>query len=432
MSSSVAFITPSSLRQQRISIELFAQEKDSSMSTALCIIPPGPSWDTIQRARHVARDGTYHKWPPAIRLFHPFCPIPSDVALDVARIVERHGIKPFSINLNNWVIIPHMEAMEQELEALQHVPCQDTSQQQPEVPSETDLLIEREERIGRERLSERLRKKNIVNGETPMNNSDSSTDKRDQPTTSKDKPSPKQKLEKQQRMYEEFNGPCVVCLEPDLKSRAKLMKLREILKRELFQDYNAYSPTSSVTTDNKKPAVSDDMYRPVLPIGQFSTVTSAIETARKLKGLWEPLTFDVTDLHFVSILDNAESSEDSDERHTGMYNNRDYDLTKKIQQEPEKEVHSDSEEQFGCDAMVLLMGEEVEMDKEENKLMVEKIMREGIPGGSDQTASSLIDPNKDTSILEGWLDNDDGWDEGTVLVIGRTHFFTGEKRMYVG
>ena len=35
--------------------------------------------------------------------------------------------------------------------------------------------------------------------------------------------------------------------------------------------------------------------------------------------------------------------------------------------------------------------------------------------------------------LENWLDQDDeGVDEGTVVVIGRTHFFTGEMRKFVG
>lgn len=34
--------------------------------------------------------------------------------------------------------------------------------------------------------------------------------------------------------------------------------------------------------------------------------------------------------------------------------------------------------------------------------------------------------------LELWLDNDDDFDEGTVVVIGRTHFFTGEMRAFVG
>ena len=44
------------------------------MSTAVCIIPPDDAWDTIQRARHLAQDTTFFRWPPAIRLFHPFAP----------------------------------------------------------------------------------------------------------------------------------------------------------------------------------------------------------------------------------------------------------------------------------------------------------------------------------------------------------------------
>ena len=44
------------------------------MSTALCIVPPHHAWDVIQRARHMARDASFYRWPPAIRLFHPFVP----------------------------------------------------------------------------------------------------------------------------------------------------------------------------------------------------------------------------------------------------------------------------------------------------------------------------------------------------------------------
>jgi hypothetical protein len=62
--------------------------------------------------------------------------------------------------------------------------------------------------------------------------------------------SPREVLEKQQRMYEEFNGPCVVCLEPDADSKARLVELRDLLRRELFgnrSDFvDRYSPTATV------------------------------------------------------------------------------------------------------------------------------------------------------------------------------------------
>ena len=51
------------------------------MSTALCIVPPYEAWDGIQRARHLARDSSFfYRWPPALRLFHPFanvCDLPT-------------------------------------------------------------------------------------------------------------------------------------------------------------------------------------------------------------------------------------------------------------------------------------------------------------------------------------------------------------------
>jgi hypothetical protein len=45
------------------------------------------------------------------------------------------------------------------------------------------------------------------------------------------------------------------------------------------------------------------------------------------------------------------------------------------------------------------------------------------------TATATTAPTE----LEQWLyGEDDDYDEGTVVVIGRTHFFTGEMRQYVG
>lgn len=64
-----------------------AKTSSSTMSTALCIIPPSDIWDTLQRARHAAGDGSYYKWPPAIRLFHPFVPV-ERIASEAGKLAE--------------------------------------------------------------------------------------------------------------------------------------------------------------------------------------------------------------------------------------------------------------------------------------------------------------------------------------------------------
>ena len=231
--------------------------------------------------------------------------------MNVARVIEQYQITPFTVLLNQWVVIPHWEALEADWEAMRQLPNQ---QDEEETVAKTnplvDELIEREERVGLQRrikrLVRRLRKQGEEVNENQLELLESpiegggSDDHNDETTSD----SPQALLEKQKQMYEEFNGPCVVCLEPDDTSREKLIHLREILRRELFAAYEKYSPSSSVSEMDRLPRsvmeAEDSTYRPLVPIGAFPTVTSAIEMARKLKGLWDPLEFNVTDLHVIS------------------------------------------------------------------------------------------------------------------------------------
>jgi hypothetical protein len=122
---------------------------------------------------------------------------------------------------------------------------------------------------------------------------------------------------------------------------------------------------------------------------------------------------------------------------------------------------------FGCDALVMLMGEEIEMDDAINEELANFVLKEGTAGGhglsleeltnlaqrdehpnsSDDQMSTKSQENHDHDVnldskardwleLEDWLDGEDDEDdleeEGTALMIGRTHLFTGEKRSYVG
>jgi hypothetical protein len=141
----------------------------------------------------------------------------------------------------------------------------------------------------------------------------------------------------------------------------------------------------------------------------------------------------------------------SSENHSGEFSdNVEYNLkqiTSWRHVDVEEEVLT-SQGQYGCDAQVMLMGEEIDTDEESSKEMVDFIMNQGSPGGYEfegggsteddgQQLSSVLEEsyqenNDDTDDLELWLDCDDEWDEGTVVVIGRTHFFTGDMRTYDG
>ena len=71
--------------------------------------------DEIQRARHLARDPTFYRWPPAIRLFHPFLPrsLLPDGATSLADFIDRYRLEPFEITLSTLTIVPHQEALEE-------------------------------------------------------------------------------------------------------------------------------------------------------------------------------------------------------------------------------------------------------------------------------------------------------------------------------
>jgi len=449
-------VSPSTYnRRQRVQCRARASNEDctvATMSTALCVVPPDEAWDTIQRARHFARDRTYHKWPPAVRLFHPFCPRArlSDKALDIARIVEEFNIEPFQVSLNAWTIVPHMEAIEADWEAMKQLPSQEEVVTPEKKETEADRLIAKEERLGRLRLMRRAklnRKKRQAAGKEVV---ETSAEKalREEEEKSTTKQSPRDLLEKQKRMYEEFNGPCVLCLEPDEESKERLVQLRELLRAELFDDYDKFSPSSSVSTTSTLPRAvleaDESSFRPIVPVGSFPTVTSAVEMARKLKGLWDPLPFNVTDFQLISYESEKSSPENQFDE---LSDNAEYNLKKTSWRHIDIEEETlTTQGQFGCDALVMLMGEELDTDEQGSKEMVDIIMRQGSPGGfelmgEEEAASDGMLPTSsdneakddtDTDDLELWLDGDDQFDEGTVIVIGRTHFFTGDMRSYNG
>ena len=165
-------------------------------------------------------------------------------------------------------------------------------------------------------------------------------------------------------------------------------------------------------------------YRPLIPMSKFDSFQSAMEVARRLKGLWGgPLEIEIKDLHIISC--KEEEEEDikwESDQSIGL------GVTK------QGGLESKDEQAWGCNAKIMLFGEEVEQDEDENKSMIDKLVEEGEVGGGDISFDYTIleDEEESTSDIERWLDEDEGYDEGMQIVIGRTHFFTGEQRAYSG
>jgi hypothetical protein len=478
-------------RQNIGSSNSISEFSPASMQTALCILPPADAWDNLQRARHISRDRSYTRWPPCIRLFHPFC-TPNkiqDTALQLADIIEKYNIQPFTVHFNQWMVIPHTEAMEADWLAMQQMSDGfdddddgSAAGTKDDATADFDRLVAREEELGRRNRRNRqiqaAKKEERARLEQEGNSTATSAAPKTIPPVYKapETQSHRQLLENQKRMYEEFNGPCVVCLEPDDESKEKLIELRELLRRELFTAYDKYSPSSTVSdvfghTLPRQVLELDELieYRPLVTVGSFPTVTSAIEMARKLRGLWDPLTFDVMDLQLISCDQDSVLDGSSGNGNTNFDTDNPAHSPEQRPPPPAQRLHAHKtswmshvagedernfqlDEQFGCDAAVMLMGEEEPTDRDLTQEMVNFICEKGEAGGFEDTqkkkkydngqqqqqqqqrwSEPLDIKNGNMEDLEYWLNQDDeGYDEGTVVVIGRTHFFTGEMRKYVG
>ena len=467
---------------QRAASKEEPQKQAISFQSALCLVPPEEVWDRIQRARFLCRDKTYQKWPPCVRLFHPFVePSAEDndrgdghdvlIAKQIAALIEKYEIEPFQIKWNRWTILPDMEQMEKEWDVFDEETKNGPQDTRTDEEREIDELIAREVEIGKERKTiteqQKLRKQRekelqqafLDGGEAEANAEVNKPPKNAPPAELKETKRGKKRRLKQrkQQYYEEFNGPCVICLEPDEDSRIYMEDFRDVLAEELgvlAGNDTRFSPTSMFSNEISSHGTGD--FRPLLPVGSFPSVELAMETARKLQKMWSnrPLTYDVTDLQIISS--------------------------------PKADTF------FGCDAQIMLMGEELEQDDAASELMVEYICEHGSAGGGDPLSdqeqdtddyaetifsrsledddesddaadagvSSLYDDDgkeKDDEFsrvereLLDWLDesDEDEYDdpsrhitakslnhhqevpnEGACVVLGRCHFFSGDMRDY--
>lgn len=390
----------------------------SGFHTSLAIVPPLAEWDRLQRARHFAGDALFHKWPPALRLFHPF----DGNALEVAQVVEELELEEFQITLDTWVIVPHLEAVEASFKASQKAELWDgpTEQEQKEWEEEQAVreLIEREEAFGQEKAKARLNRELEKQGKKGEK---SASERKDLFETFRD----------QQRKLEDFGGPCVLCLEPDLESRVMLQEIREELSMLLSGDQEYFSASSCYSPVYiEEPLFQASEYRPLIPVGSFESLPAAMEVARRLKGLWgEPSTFNVKELHVISNRDEfdietvASAPLFDDNREATLYSS--------------SAANDVAGESWGCNAKIMLMGEEPDIDDEEEEMDIaakmERLWVEGEAGGNDISNDyTILDDEEELSDLESWLNNDEDYDEGIQVTIGRTIFYTGEQRFYKG
>ena len=466
------------------------------------------------------------KWPPAIRLFHPFAPkseIPSHVG-KLAEWIDEDALKfelspesddlfpfftPFEVTLDSLQILPHWEVLEarvniQERETPHQGLGETLEEKRFRAQKEaSQLLIEGEAMKGITRKKEREKKEMIearrklkrelkqYNKEMEMgvdrtevidvvkqelrdvqNEIDHLLSLDEDQNEQKDNAPHKTKPDS-------FDGPCVIYLSPNEESCIALKALREKLRTQLFFEYDSYSPSSSVSTYPEFLPVKSEAWRPLLPISRFPSVKEAVKMAKVLQKSWHPLEFNVTDVQFISRNDDDFRIHNIDENFepgTGFGRS-----AKKSYQAHSIGVTTSGEVEdvskqgvFGCDAMVMLIGEEPEEEFMEDDATLSMLAPEdvnvcdSIDIDSDSETRRLHGTNIDyNSIftnaereyqrmksheelssaevlgdvpifsndddLEKWLDTDDSEsDEGATVVLGRAQFFMGAMRDFVG
>ena len=454
-------------------------------------------------------------------------------------------LKPFEVTLDSILILPHWEVLDARVETLEERMPQVTVGESDEQLAlrrkreEGVKLIEREVRKGKERKLEREKKRaarkrlagGMIGEDGSVDNDENHADARSNledssDITDNDEDDESDDLEEVEKKKNGYNGPCVIYLSPSDESRITLEYLRETLCEELFPMYDAFSPSSSVTPYPeqlpRKAKISNSAssipsqeikFRPLLPIGRFPTVDGAIKTAKVLQEVWEPLTFNVTDIQFISRNDDDSASHNSGHdtagvgfgssaenknpshwdipevryrrKHGTLSSSR--DTTQRLALTSAGEVEDVSNKGvYGCDAMVMLLGEEPEedvMNEESSLAMLIMDDEDGYDGNDyvqeddefDDTTSSRINydeifttaereyqrmqaheesppssygENGDNGEdgeeeirfmgsegkgIEEWLDDDELLDdEGATVVVGRSQFFMGAMRDYVG
>lgn len=511
------------------SIQDFQQ---GTMNTALCIVPPDDAWDDIQRARHLAKDPSFFTWPPAIRLFHPFVDKSSltDVASALAELIEKYDLESFDITIDKLLILPHFEDLQQHEDDQKLLPKQAHTVHR--VTNKDDervqALIMSEAKKGRKKLEKRRAKEKMMENmgseqdddETDAQNDEdeyfeSDVDDHEEDEERNIHTSPRKTLREQRKSMHEFNGPCVLYLEPNEESKIHIQAFREILRKKLFSNYDPFSPSSTVTSENilqmglprnvlrqhglvneqstkskPKRKTVGSTFRPVIPLGRFSTVTRAVDVAKKLQAVWEPLTFRVCDLHLVSKSDT--SSTKMNENRDDMKSFNPYKIyvdENGVPTLPEnkelnlRKFHGNdgtstnnilnSKGEYGCDAMIMLQGEEhqliqkqtteindnnadstsheeikasVHLDEKDEAQIMELLMSPAaIAGGQHEPAGISPDTEADANtdelslgsdndVLQSLLgdDDDEDDDDGATIIIGRIQFFMGEMRQYTG
>ena len=468
------------------------------------------------------------QWPPAIRLFHPFAPkseIPAHVG-KLAEWIDEEGLRfdlspesyetfpflsPFEVTLDSLQILPHWEILDAQTDVDENqTPQQGLGESLEEQrfrkqKQESKLLIEQEAKKGVTRKKEREKKDLIERRRTLKRELKQCKKEIEMGVDHADIDEITNELQKVQDEIDRvlalgstvdghvdegavqtvetksntYDGPCVIYLTPNEQSCIALKELREELRKKLFHAYDAFSTSSSVSPypeflPIKSLSSEREGWKPLLPIARFPSVKEAVQMAKVLQKSWHPLEFNVTDIQFISRDDDFINHNNANfDPGSGFGTSKKTRTKRSIGLTASGEVEDVSKQGvFGCDAMVMLLGEEpieefiedgaslsmiVPKDEAESNIIDSDSLDESpVMQGMIDYNSIFINAEREyqrmesheelfnaeflgevpifsgDDDLEKWLDVDEEADEGATAVLGRAQFFMGAMREFVG
>ena len=119
-------------------------------------------------------------------------------------------------------------------------------------------------------------------------------------------------------------------------------------------------------------------FRPLLPIARFPFAEAAVKVAKVLQKAWDPLSFHVTDIQFISRTDDDYTIHNSDTVACEPGSEKMNHATQNMAVTTSGEVEDVLKQRvFGCEAKVMLFGEEPEEELIEEDASLSMIVGTG-------------------------------------------------------
>eukprot|EP00815_Leptocylindrus_aporus_P009111 CAMPEP_0116052682 /NCGR_PEP_ID=MMETSP0322-20121206/1712_1 /TAXON_ID=163516 /ORGANISM="Leptocylindrus danicus var. apora, Strain B651" /LENGTH=679 /DNA_ID=CAMNT_0003535651 /DNA_START=176 /DNA_END=2215 /DNA_ORIENTATION=- len=439
--------------------------KERTPCTALCIVPceKSEAWESIQRYRYACRDTRLYFHPPSINLFYPFSPHDSlfsaaSATGNLLQLMPSTNASRFEVKLDRVVFLVQRESVQiqQDEELREEMDSSINSWTRKEM--EIFDLIKSEEMKGMERKIKRFQKekkmakemgKEFSEDQDAVLNEMISQMEIGKVYIEDDEKETDEVVEIDAFTVTESNknlllSPCLLCLAPDIESASRIRSLRSSLSEEIFGSFDRPSGIfrdgcildmnlkldEGIPSNNEKSGKMQQ--EPLVVLGQFQALAKTAPLANAISdelAKTGSIIFNAEDLHFISNDPDGMSNREKKRKRRKPSARFPFGVDAKVRLiDVEEEEDLTSLELEGND------GHQVDLNFEEifkSLLDVAEVeAKKALMIWSREERESLgIDDELQLDFLNESVED---WNEGATITIGRTQFFLGEKRDYVG